>query len=54
MIKDASIKCTCICLKMCILNRHISSSALSLLTFLRLQALRESKSERERESLALR
>jgi hypothetical protein len=28
MIKDASIKCTDICLKMYVLNKHISSSAL--------------------------
>jgi hypothetical protein len=26
MIKDASIKCTDICLKMYVLNKHISSS----------------------------
>jgi hypothetical protein len=26
MIKDASIKCTGICLKMYVLNKHISSS----------------------------
>jgi hypothetical protein len=26
MIKDASIKCTDICLKMCVLKKHISSS----------------------------
>jgi hypothetical protein len=27
MIKDTSIKCTCIYLKMCVLNKYISSSA---------------------------
>jgi hypothetical protein len=27
MIKDVSIKYTDICLKMCVLNKHISSSA---------------------------
>jgi hypothetical protein len=30
MIKDASIKYTDICLKMCVLNKHISSSGLGL------------------------
>jgi hypothetical protein len=31
MIKDASIKCTGICLKMYVLNKHISSSVSALL-----------------------
>jgi hypothetical protein len=31
MIKDASIKCIDICLKICVLNKHISSSAPLLL-----------------------
>jgi hypothetical protein len=30
MIKGASIKCTDICLKMCVSKKHISSSASSL------------------------
>jgi hypothetical protein len=30
MIKVASIKCTDICLKMCVLNKHISSSELAV------------------------
>jgi hypothetical protein len=49
MIKDASIKCTCICLKMCVLNKHISSSVCTYIMLWFVLASITKKGEIERE-----